>query len=189
MRYCIQDLLDRIKGLQAACACLERERGESLRVAGDLEKDVAGLKSDLETACAAAEGMREEVQRKERQRAQVVFHAKFGEAGVLVDRPKEEAIRLRRNAKSQAAFISVCHRDETLFLDCCDVIWAARVKHFSPSPDEGRNVCGCLNPIGCGMMCFLRHDWPAGRGYSRIGRASSPPPSFSVCSSAVVLIA
>jgi len=62
-----------IKGLEAACACLERERGESLRLAGNLEKDVAGLKSDLEKAGIAAEGIREEVRQKERQRAQVSF--------------------------------------------------------------------------------------------------------------------
>lgn len=66
-----QDLLERIKGLEVACARLERERGESSTKAEGLKKDVDGLAKRLESAGAAVETTREEIQQKERQSAQV----------------------------------------------------------------------------------------------------------------------
>lgn len=66
-----QDLLEIIKGLEAACVRLERERGESSTEAEGLQKDVDHLAKCLESAGAAAETTREEVQQKERQRTKV----------------------------------------------------------------------------------------------------------------------
>lgn len=55
-----QDLLGKIRGLEAACTCLDRERGEACLL-------VEGLREDLEGANTTAADMERENQRKSRE--------------------------------------------------------------------------------------------------------------------------
>eukprot|EP00752_Nemacystus_decipiens_P001540 g1508.t1 len=86
----VEDLLERIKGLEAACACLERERGESSILAEDLRKDKDELKNDLKAAGVAAEGLREEAQHKERQLAQAQAELERRQQSAEADRAEKE---------------------------------------------------------------------------------------------------
>ncbi|CAM9359935.1 unnamed protein product [Scytosiphon promiscuus] len=61
----VQDLLERIRGLEAACACLERDRGKSSSMAEGFRKEASGLKQDLDDALGAAQERREEIAQRE----------------------------------------------------------------------------------------------------------------------------